>query len=345
MKPVDLGSDTSSMPTEAMREAMGNAEVGNDGLGQDPTVNRLEQMAAERLGKEAGLFVSSGTMGNLIALMAFVSPGMTAVIGAISHIAFQESATLAQFSGIATYPIEDHTGYMDVEALEELFSRRSLSQRIEAFAIENTHNAAGGVPLSPDDIAQYAKIAQRYGVKLHIDGARIFNAAVALGVEAKELSKDADSITFCLSKGLCAPVGSVLVSDRETIRKGRMIRNQLGGQMRQVGIIAAAGIVALEHMVDRLQEDHEKASRLAKGIAAIPGIRLDPDRVRTNIVIFDVSDLQITAPQFCDCLKENGLIAYPFSTKDVRYVTWRDVPWEEVERAVQITEETACRLQ
>lgn len=337
-KTVDLRTDTSSHPTEEMRDAMRSAEVGNDGFGEDPTVNRLEEMAAEKVGMEAALFVASGTMGSILGVMAASSPGKGVVAGALTHIAAYEVIGLSQFAGLYTVSVDDHSGRLDPEQLEETLSRRRPYGPLRILCIENTHNVAGGIPLPPEEMVRYGELATREGLRLHVDGARIFNAAVALGREARELVEGADSVMFCLSKGLCAPVGSLLVSDAETIREARRLRGLLGGQMRQAGVLAAAGIVALERMVDRLAEDHRRAQRLAEGLTRIGGLDVLTNPPQTNILMVDPSPLGIPGRVFAERLADQGVLAIAFSDRRVRYVTYRDIDDEDIGYAVACTE-------
>ncbi|MBI4531937.1 MAG: DegT/DnrJ/EryC1/StrS family aminotransferase [Candidatus Latescibacteria bacterium] len=344
MNVIDVRTDTSSLPTDEMREAMRRADVGNDGFGEDPTVNRLERMAAEMLGFELGLFVSSGTMGNLLGVMAGIHRGDAILIGSRSHIALIEGYSLSQLGGIYPIQVDDSSGSPDVEEIEGILTWRRMSERIRMVTVENTHNMRGGAAMRPGHMATFVDLVRRHHLKLHLDGARIFNAAVALGVDVQELTEGADSVTFCLSKGLCAPVGSVLVSDRETIRRARHLRNLMGGQMRQVGVLAAAGIVALERMIPRLADDHAKAKRLAAGLSTIPGIRLTPERVETNLVIFDVSGLGVSAAEFAKRLAEEGVLGVAFSKDEIRYAVYRDVTEEDIEPAVEITQRVAGEI-
>jgi len=335
---VDLRTDTSSYPTEEMRDAMRRAEVGNDGFAEDPTVNRLEEMAADRLGKEAALFVTSGTMGNLLGVMTSASAGKGVVAGAVTHIGAYEAIALSQFAGLYTVSVDDSSGRLDPEQLEETLSRRRPYGPLRVLCVENTHNVAGGIALPPEEMARYVELARREGLRLHLDGARIFNAAVALNVGVKELVEGADSVMFCLSKGLCAPVGSMLVSDEETVREARRIRGLMGGQMRQAGMVAAAGIVALERMMDRLEEDHRRARRLAEGLARIEGLDVLTNPPQTNIVLVDPSPSGIAGRVFAERLSDQGTLAIAFTDRRVRYVTYRDTDDEDVEYAIACTE-------
>ena len=299
MKYIDLRSDTVSHPTPAMRDAMAKAELGDDVYHDDPTVNQLEADAAAKLGKEAAVFVASGTQGNLCALLAHCQRGDSIIIGDTSHIFRYEQGGMAQFGGLVphTVPVQaDAT--LRIRDLEAAINPDDEHKPITRLvALENTHNAAGGVPVSPGHTAEVGEFARRNGLILHIDGARIFNAAAAYGVDVKALVADADSITFCLSKGLCAPVGSVLAGSGDFIRRARRARKALGGSLRQVGVLAAAGLIALHEMTDRLNEDHQNAQLLAEGLSEIAGLRIL--RQNTNFIYVSLApDCGITLDEF-----------------------------------------------
>ena len=268
---IDLRSDTVTKPTPAMREAMASAEVGDDVYGEDPTVNRLEALAAEKMGKEAGLFVTSGTMGNLVAVLAHCRRGDEVIMGHLGHTFLFEGGGVSALGGVHPHTVFNQPdGTLALDDIENAIRPDNVHFPISRLVIlENTHNRCGGVPLSQEYTDQVGDLAHRYGMSLHLDGARIFNAAVAAGVKAASLAEAADSVTFCLSKGLCAPVGSVLCGSMEFIQTARRIRKQVGGGMRQAGILAAAGILALENMVDRLSEDHRRARELAGQLAKV----------------------------------------------------------------------------
>lgn len=293
MEIVDLRSDTVTRPTPAMREAMAKAEVGDDVMGEDPTINRLQEMAAERMGKEAGLFVASGTMGNLVAVLAHCDRGDEAIMGNLGHTFLFEAGGISALGGVFPCLLPNQAdGSLRMEDLQgALRDPHNPHHPISKLVIlENTHNRCGGTVLSAEYTRKVGAFAHQNGLLLHLDGARIFNAAVALGVPARELTDPADSVTFCLSKGLSAPVGSVLCGSKAFIERALRIRKQLGGGMRQAGVLAAAGIVALESMVDRLADDHRRACELAEGIAKIPGMRLDFGVPQTNMVFASLSD-------------------------------------------------------
>lgn len=288
---IDMRSDTVTVPTPAMRAAMANAEVGDDVYGEDPTVNRLEELSAQMMGKEAGLFVPSGTMGNLTAVLTHCTRGDEAIMGHLGHTFLFEAGGVAALGGVMPHTIPNQAdGSLRLEDIQNAIRADDVHFPPSKLVIlENTHNRAGGTVLGVDYTAQVAEVAHRNGMLLHIDGARIFNAAAALGVEAKALVKDANSVTFCLSKALCAPVGSVLCGSSEFIHRARKLRKQLGGGMRQAGILAAAGIVALQEIVPQLPEDHRRARLLAQGLKAVPNIVVETDPPQTNMVFIHLT--------------------------------------------------------
>jgi len=318
MEFIDLRSDTVSHPTPEMREAMANAIVGDDVYGDDPTVNQLEADAAAMLGKEAAVFVASGTQGNLCALLAHCQRGEEIIVGATSHIFAYEQGGMAQFGGISarTVPVQSD-GTLLLEDIKRAIRPDDQHYPItRLITLENTHNEAGGVPLPAEYVNQVAELAHQNGLILHIDGARIFNAAAAFNVDVKELAENADSITFCLSKGLCAPVGSVLVGSHDFIRRARRARKALGGGMRQAGILAAAGLIGLHTMTQRLQEDHVNAALLAEGLSEIPSLVVD--RQNTNFVFFTLADnAGISLNEFTQRLREDyNILMSPYRNAD-----------------------------
>lgn len=329
---IDLRSDTVTLPTPAMRQAMAEAEVGDDVFGEDPTVRRLEALGAKLMGKEAALFVVSGTMGNLACLLAHCGRGDEAIVGAEAHILHYEVAGAAAAGGIQLRAVpNDGHGMLDLDAVEATIRGQNVHwPRTALVCLENTQNRCGGGVLSPDEIAAAAKLARRHDAAVHMDGARIFNAAVALGVPAAELTAEVDSVTFCLSKGLSAPVGSVVCGSAEFIGRARKARKLLGGGMRQAGVIAAAGIVALETMIDRLAEDHKHARLLAQGLAQVPGFRIDSEAVQTNIVISDVPD----AIPLTRRLREAGLLTTIYGPTRLRMVTHYGIERADIEEAL-----------
>jgi threonine aldolase len=329
MKIVDLRSDTVTLPTPAMRAAMAKAEVGDDVMAEDPTVNRLQQVAAERMGKEAGLFVPSGTMGNLAAILTHCGRGDEVIIGDLSHTFLFEAGGVAALGGVMPHTLPNlPDGRLEPAAIKGAVRPDDVHQPISRLVVlENTHNRCGGTVLDAAYFDQVGEIVRSAGLKLHIDGARIFNAAVALGVPAKSLVAQADSVTFCLSKALCAPVGSVLCGSAEFIHKARRIRKQLGGGMRQAGILAAAGLVALDEMIERLADDHRRARDLAEGLGKIPGIRLETKVPASNMVFVALDDaVALTGPQLAARLAESGVKVGSVGPRRFRLVThyWID---------------------
>ncbi len=292
MKTIDLRSDTVTLPTPSMREAIYRAELGDDVFGEDPTTNRLEKMAAERMGKEAALLVASGTMGNLVCTLTHCARGEEVILGDRSHTFLYEAGGMATLGGIHPHTISNQPdGTMRLEDIEGAIRGDNVHfPRTRLISLENTHNRCSGSALSPEYIDSVAALAKEHGLSVHLDGARIFNAAVALGVDVKELTANVDSLSFCLSKSLSAPVGSVVCGSSDFIAEARRARKVLGGGMRQAGVIAAAGIKALEEMVDRLAKDHENAQRLAEGIASISGLSIELTKVQTNIIYFELDE-------------------------------------------------------
>ncbi len=306
---IDLRSDTVTWPTPAMRQAMANAPVGDDVFGDDPTVKVLEAEAASLLGKEAGLFVSSGTMGNLCAMMAHCGRGDEMIVGREAHMFRLEAGNSAALASVHPYPIPNQPdGTLALADIRQAIrGDNEHFPRTRLICLENTHNVIGGVVLPLEYVRQVGHIARDNKLKLHIDGARIFNAQAALGIPAKELVAEADSVSFCLSKALCAPIGSVLVGSKAFIGEARRIRKSVGGGMRQVGVLAAAGLVGIREMIGRLPEDHDNACTLAEGLATIPHVVIDPARVQTNMVVFELAD---TAPISPTALAERLKLDY-----------------------------------
>jgi threonine aldolase len=343
MKIVDLRSDTVSQPTPAMREAMAQAVVGDDVYGEDPTVNRLQELSARMLGKEAGLFIPSGTMGNLAAILAHCSRGDELILGSSSHTFLYEAGGYAALGGVHPHLLPNQPdGTLALAEIEAAIRPRDVHQPVTRLVcLENTHNRCGGVSLSVEYTQAAGKLAHNHGLKLHLDGARIFNAAIAQGASARQLAVPADSVTFCLSKGLCAPVGSVLCGSEEFIARAHRIRKQLGGGMRQAGIIAAAGIVALEKMVDRLHEDHQRAARLADGLRNTPGVILDPGTPQTNMVFLNLAQETVSmdagaldAGAVAARLADHGVLVGVTGRHRFRLVTHYWIDDADVDRAV-----------
>ncbi len=326
---IDLRSDTVTLPTPAMRQAMAQAELGDDVYGEDPTINRLQQMAANILGKEAGLFVPSGTMGNLVGILSHCQRGDEVILGSKAHTFIFEGGGISALGGVHSCQVPNQPdGTLTLEDIETAIRPNDIHQPpTRLIALENTHNRCGGVALTAEYTRKVGELARKHDLRLHIDGARIFNAAAGLGVSAKELAEPADSITFCLSKALCAPVGSVLCGSIEYIQRALRIRKQLGGGMRQAGVLAAAGIVALETMVDRLVEDHARARRLAQGLAKIPGLVLDPGSPFTNMIFMSLAkDCKLTAKEVAGRVAEHGIKVGVVGATRFRLVThyWID---------------------
>lgn len=338
MSIVDLRSDTLTQPTPAMRQAMAEADVGDDVYGEDPTVNRLQEISAAKMGKEAGLFVASGTMGNLVAILAHCDRGDEVILGNLAHSFLYEAGGISAMGSVHSCQIPNRPdGTLKLDDIQAAIRPDDAHFPItRLIVLENTHNRCGGVPLSVEYTHAVAKIAQEQNIRLHLDGARIFNAAAALGVDAKDLVDRADSVTFCLSKGLCAPVGSVICGSRPFITRAHRIRKQLGGGMRQAGILAAAGIVALESMVDRLTEDHARASRLARSLEKIPGITLDPGTPYTNMLYLSLDEdfVSLTGTQVAELLDEMDIKVGVVSERRFRLVTHYWIDDADVERTV-----------
>jgi threonine aldolase len=332
---VDLRSDTLTLPTAAMREAMARAEVGDDVWEEDPTVKRLEELAAQRTGKEAALFVSSGTQGNLVSVLAQTRPGQEIVLDADCHIFNYEVGGAAVLGGLQTRAVPTERGFLTPAQVEASIRPSNVHLPVTGLVcLENTHNRHGGTCCTPEEIEAVATVAHRGGVPVHLDGARIFNAAVALSRPLGDFTRHVDSITFCLSKGLAAPVGSLVCGTREFVGQARRVRKMLGGGMRQVGVLAAAGILAIETMVDRLADDHAHARRLADGLGALPRLRVDPGTVQTNIVIFQVDRAGGAAELVAGCLARKVKI-HAIGPDAIRCVTHKDVDRDDIDRALQ----------
>ncbi len=335
---IDLRSDTVTRPTPGMRQAMYRARVGDDVYGEDPTVNRLQRLAAERLGKEAALFVPSGTMGNLAALLAYCNRGDEVIVGDKAHTFLYEAGGMAALGGIQPHTLPNRPdGTIPLDLIGGAIRPDNPHfPPTRLIALENSHNRCVGAAIPPDYFARVREIADRHRLKVHLDGARVFNAAVALGVDARQITRYVDSVTFCLSKGLCAPVGSVLCGDEGFIYRAHRARKVLGGGMRQAGFLAAAGIVALESMVDRLAEDHARARRLAEGVADLDGYAVDLDRVQTNIIYFDLAEgVSLSLPEVSVRLREQGVLINAYPGMGLRAVTHYWINDEAIELALQ----------
>jgi threonine aldolase len=335
MQRIDLRSDTVTLPTPAMRAAMAQAEVGDDVMGEDPTINRLEEMAAARMRKEAALFVSSGTMANLVALLTHCGRGDEAILGDKAHSFINEVGGIAALGGIQPRTVPNQAdGTLALGDIQNAIRGSNVHwPRTRLITLENTHNACYGSPLTPEYMKSVYDLAQVHGIRVHTDGARIFNAAVALGQPAYAFTQFTDTISFCLSKGLSAPVGSLLCGTREFIAEARRQRKMVGGGMRQAGILAAAGIVALETMVDRLADDHANAKIFAEGLTNLPGIELDPARVTTNIVFFDLTN-GTTAAEMSERLKRDGVLIGVSGERRMRAVTHYGIERADVMAAI-----------
>jgi threonine aldolase len=334
---IDLRSDTVTKPSPDMRQAMAEAEVGDDVYLEDPTVNRLQARAAEIFGREAGLFVPSGSMGNLTCIMAQTSRGQEVICEAAGHIYNYEMASMCALGGVLPRVVPAENGIMTWEQISHAVREKAYYRpQTSLVALENTHNMAGGTVYPTALANEICDRAHEMGLKVHLDGARIFNAAVYLGENVGEITRKFDSVQFCLSKGLGAPVGSMIVGSKEFIERSRVIRKMLGGGMRQVGVLAAAGLVALEEGPKLLPVDHENAQILAEGLAAIPGIQIDPKKVQTNIVIFDVGRTRLSAPQFVEKLNQREVLSGAVDGTRIRVVTHRDVSRADCQQAVRV---------
>jgi threonine aldolase len=344
---IDLRSDTVTLPTPEMREAIARAELGDDVYGEDPTVNRLEQTAAALMGKEAGLLVSSGTMGNLIALLTHCQRGTKAIVGDQSHTYCYEAGGASALGGIMLAPTTNReNGELDLDALKtEIFIAQDDHFAMPSLVVlENTHNRCGGSPVKLSHLAEVREVANRRSLPMHLDGARIFNAAIALETSAKEIASYPDTVTFCLSKGLACPVGSVLCGTKDFIGRAHRIRKLLGGGMRQAGIIAAAGLVALDTMIDRLAEDHQNARALAQGLTLVAGINVRPVAQRTNMVHFDVDGDDASAVRFGKAMKDRGVSISARESTSFRAVTHYGISRADIDRTVSAASEAAAEV-
>jgi threonine aldolase len=335
MAPSDFRSDTVTKPTDGMRRAMAEAEVGDDVYREDPTVRRLEELSSERLAMEAALFVPSGTMANQIAALLHTRHGDEVIVEENAHAFLWETGGLAWLGGLQTRTMRGRRGVLDADEVEAAVRTPDVHHpRTTLLLVENTHNYAGGTVQPIAELRRLSQVARRHGVKLHVDGARFWNACVASGTKASDVAACADSVMFCLSKGLSAPVGSMLVSTRERIEEARRLRKMLGGGMRQAGILAAAGIVALETMIDRLADDHRRARRLAEAIADRRGLEIDLETVQTNIVVFRIVKPGEDAASVIAKLRAEGVLASDNASHIVRLVTHKDVGDADVDRAI-----------
>jgi len=342
LKKIDLRSDTVTLPTDEMREAMCRAKVGDDVYQEDPTINQLEELAAQKVGKEAALFVSSGTMGNLISILTHCQRGEEIILEANSHIYYYEVGSMSAVAGVIPRLIAGDKGAINVKEINKTLRSENIHYpKTTLISLENTHNRAGGTVFPLDVMEEVCQFAHNHNLKVHLDGARIFNAAIALNVKPSILTKDVDSIMFCLSKGLGAPVGSILAGSKEFIKRARKNRKMIGGGMRQAGIIAAAGIIALEKMIERLKEDHKNARILAEGLSKIEGIKVDLETVQTNMVYFDFQELGISTSQFLEKLATYNLLGSPRPPCQVRFVTHYGINEKDIYSAIDVVKEIA----
>ncbi len=346
MREIDLRSDTVTLPTPAMREAMYRAVLGDDVFGEDPTVNRLEAMAAERMGKEAALFVVSGTMGNLTALLTHCQRGHEAIMGDKAHTFLFEAGGSAALGSIHPRTLPNQPdGTLCLEEIEAAIRPENPHHpRTRLVCLENTHNRCGGAVLTTEYTASVGELAHRHGLAVHLDGARVFNAAVALGVDVRDLTRPVDSVQFCLSKGLSAPVGSLLCGSQDFIVEARRWRKMLGGGMRQAGVLAAAGIEALDNMVDRLADDHANARRLAEGLANIPGFAVDLASVQTNIVIWDLTTEQVSPQEVVKRLGAKGVKVLTIGGRQFRAVTHYGIETSDIEETLAVARRVMEKL-
>lgn len=335
--PIDLRSDTVTKPTPEMRSAMAAAEVGDDVYLEDPTINRLQERAAALFGKEGALFVPSGTMGNQIAIKVHTRPGQEVITEAGAHIYEFEMAAMAAISGVLARPVAAPDGILDWARIRAAI-RPKIYYRAQTglIALENTHNTAGGTVYTQELIDDICRHAHEAGLPVHLDGARIFNAAAALGTNVAALTRGCDSVMFCLSKGLCAPVGSMLVGSGQFIEQARIVRKMLGGGMRQVGVIGAAGLIALEKMPGRLAEDHDSARLMAELLAGTPGLRVEPDKVRTNILMAGISAAGLDSQKVAAKLKVKGVLVSVLDPARIRIVTHHDVSRDQIRWAAGV---------
>lgn len=342
---IDFRSDTVTKPTPEMREAMAAAVLGDDVFGDDPEVNLLEERAAEMLGKEAGLLVPSGTMGNLVCVLTHCRRGDEAILGDRSHIFLNEAGSMAALAGVHPMPLKNRDdGTIRVDAIKAAVRSDNLHHpHTQLLCLENTHNYCAGAVLTPEYMDEAAEAARSSGLVIHLDGARIFNAAAALDIDVSVLARQADSVSFCLSKGLAGPVGSVVCGAGDFIARARRNRKLLGGGMRQAGIIAAPGLVSLEKMTARLAEDHALAARLAEKLATLPGVVLDPGTVQTNIIFFELDHTRLGAARFVALAEDSGVKLLALSPTALRLVTHNDIKSDDIDIALDVFREILGR--
>jgi threonine aldolase len=342
---IDLRSDAVTRPTDEMREAMARAEVGDDVYLEDPTVNRLQELAAEIVGKEAALFVPSGTMGNVVCITLHTQPGQEVITEERSHIFNAEMAAMASISGALARPVRGEDGILDWPTVATAIRQGNCASQTGLITLENTHSFAGGTVMPLRRLKDICDRAHERGIPVHLDGARIFNAGIALKRDVRDLVAPVDSVMFCLSKGLGAPIGSMIAGSREFIDRALSVRRMFGGSMRQAGVVAAAGLIALSKMTTRLEEDHLNACLVAHGLAQLPGVRIDPERVQTNIVVFDIQDTGMSSDYLSARLKERGVLAGGINPREMRMVTHKDVSRKDCETSLEITAEVFVRSQ
>ena len=330
-KVIDLRSDTVTLPTDEMRDAMFRARVGDDVYHEDPAVNLLEEKAAQIVGKEAALFVSSGTMGNLISVLTHCQRGEEALLEMESHMYYYEVGSMSAIAGVMPRLFKGEKGIPSVESIKSAMRIENIHfPKTTLICLENTHNRAGGTVITPEIMEEIYQFFRKRKISVHLDGARIFNASIALGVDPRALALNTDSVMFCLSKGLSAPVGSILAGSKNFIQRARKNRKMLGGGMRQAGIIAAAGIIALDKMIERLSDDHKNARLLAEGLSKIEGIKIDLETVQTNMVYIDFSALGINASRFIKELWNERILVSPISVKRFRFVTHYGINHDDI---------------
>jgi len=334
-----------TLPTDEMLEAIRTAELGDDVYGEDPTVNRLEELAAEKMGKEAALLTTSGTQANLVSVLSQTKRGDEVILEADAHMYYYEVGAFSALGGLIPRLVRGREGVMSSEDIQAALRPPNIHfPPTSLICIENSHNRAGGTVWSPSQMKNVFDLAKNHGLRVHLDGARIFNAAVAQNLGVREFTRYVDTLMFCLSKGLSAPIGSLAVGDHEFIDRARRYRKMLGGGMRQAGVIAAPGIIAIEKMVDRLKDDHANAKLLARGLGKIEGISLDPAHVQTNIVLYDVTGLGVSAAEWVAKMNESGVKAGAQEGGQVRMVTHRGIEGEDIEHALDVAENVARQI-
>ena len=342
---IDLRSDTVTLPTEEMLDAIKHAKFGDDVFREDPTVNELQDMAAKKMGKDAALLVTSGTQANLVSLMSNTKHGDAVILEAESHIFYYEVGSLSAIGGLLPMTVKGNLGVVDPKDIEAAIRPKDIHFPEQTLVcIENTHNRAGGTITTPEQIKAISEVVKAHSLKLYMDGARIFNAAVAMKVDVKEFTKYVDNMMFCLSKGLSCPIGSLVVGSQEFVDKARKMRKILGGGMRQAGVIAAPGIIALEKMVDRLEEDHKNAKFMAERLSKIEGISVNLKIVQTNIFNFNISDLGVTSTDFVTKLKNHGVLLLTRDRNNIRVVTHRGIEKEHIESALDAIEKVVKEI-